>query len=152
MWSGTPPVETTTSRNKNARKISQNFRGNPHKLRRILQFSTEFCKNRTIFAEFGGKFAEFCVICKDFRENSAKCCEHVCFDWSLFRLVASCLVLGASCWTLIVRPRARPSSARKFRSLPSGGCRRPSELAHSAAGSAELARHLPPLGRLSKPG
>ena len=35
--------------------------------------------------------AEFYVICGDFRENSAKCCEHVCFDWFGFQLVASCL-------------------------------------------------------------
>ena len=39
--------------------------------------------------------AEFCLSCRDFRENHAKCCEHLCFDWFLFRLVASCL--GFAC-------------------------------------------------------
>ena len=51
-WSGTPPVETTTSRNKNARKISQNVRGqfvrNLVEICRILRnlwgFPRKFCK------------------------------------------------------------------------------------------------------------
>ena len=64
--SRTPPVETKTSRNRNARRILQIFRGNPHKLSRIL------------------------LMCGDIRENSAKFCEHFCFDWFWFRLVASC--------------------------------------------------------------
>ena len=88
-WSGTPPVETTTSRNKNARRISPNVRGNAHKLRRILQISTKFRKKRLISYVFLWKFVEFCIHCGDFREKSAKFCGHFCFDWSLFRLVAS---------------------------------------------------------------
>ena len=57
FWSGTPPVETTTSQNKNARKISQNFRGNPQKLRRILQMTTKYSAN---FERLLRKFVEIC--------------------------------------------------------------------------------------------
>ena len=52
--SRTPPVETTTSRNKSARTTSPNFRGSPFKLRRILQMFTKFRRNRICFAEFDG--------------------------------------------------------------------------------------------------
>ena len=88
-WSGTPPVETTTSRNKNARNISPKFCGNPYKLRRILQISTKIRKKSNDFSGTWWKITEIRVICVDFCEKSAKCCEHFCFDWSLFRLVAS---------------------------------------------------------------
>ena len=78
--SGTPPVETNTSRN-NARTISHNFRGYPYKLRRILHISARFRKKSNDVCGILRNFAEFCATCMDFHETSAKCCEHFCFDW-----------------------------------------------------------------------
>ena len=84
--SRTPPVETTTSRNKNARKISPNFRENPYKLRRVLQISTKFRNNCSIFAEFGGNLqnsAKFVGISAKHRRNVASICVSTgrCFGW-----------------------------------------------------------------------
>ena len=84
--SGTPPVETTTSRNNNARKNSPNFHGNPHKLRRILQISTKFRKTCSIFAEICGNLqnsAQFVGISAKILRNFASIFVSTgrCFDW-----------------------------------------------------------------------
>ena len=84
--SGTPPVETTTSRNNNARKNSQNFRRNPHKLSRIPQISIKSRKNRTFFAKFGGNLqnsAQFVGIPAKIQRNFASIFVSTgrCFDW-----------------------------------------------------------------------
>ena len=55
--SRTPPVETATSRNKNARNISQNLRGIPHESTNyadFCKFPSNSATNRTMFAQFGG--------------------------------------------------------------------------------------------------
>ena len=53
-WSGTPPVETKTSRNTSCSNNRRFLRGNHHKLHRILQFSTTSCRIECLFTDFCG--------------------------------------------------------------------------------------------------
>ena len=74
----------------------------------------DFCKipqNSTKIDDVLRNFVEICRILRnlyrDFRDKSAKLCEHFCFDWSLFRLVASCSTSEARTLPRCVMARAR---------------------------------------------